>query len=610
MEPELFPRPRKVRFSKETLDFSNATWVRVPQGASERLKKRAIEFAEGLSSAFRAPLRVTAGAPAGGRALLVMTPGESGIGPQGYVLESSPDGIVLRAADEAGLFYGLQTLRQLLGQTGARVPAFRIEDWPDFPARGIMLDVSRCKVPKLETLFGVVEMMGRLKLNQLQLYTEHTFAYSEHEVVWHDSSPLTPEDVLRLDAHCRERYVELVPNQNSFGHFERWLRHPEYRHLAECPDGFEYPWGGRREHGTVLKPNRASLRFLDSLYAELLPNFTSRLFNVGCDETWELGKGWSKKRCDERGAVRVYLDFLLGIHRLVRKHGRTMMFWGDIIRHEPELIGELPEDAIALEWGYGADHPFNRNCRRFKDAGVQFYVCPGTSSWNSLTGRTENCLGNLQNAARNGLKHGAIGYLNTDWGDGGHHQYLPISYTGYCAGAAYSWCMKSNADADIASAIDRLIVRDRAGKFGRLLMDLGRVVDLLPGRRANGTVFNYLLFGDVRAEHLLEGVTPAVLKKCIKRFDRLEAQLAEVRLEADDGELVKAELRNAIAMARLGTERGLAGLEPGVRDDADLRHKLQHVIGEHERLWLARNRPGGLRESSGRLRAALGESAV
>jgi hypothetical protein len=73
------------------------------------------------------------------------------------------------------------------------------------------------------------------------------------------ASPMTAEEILRLDAYCRARFVELVPNQNSFGHFEQWLKHPEYRHLAECPDGFEYPWGGRSTSGSVLKPNRQEL---------------------------------------------------------------------------------------------------------------------------------------------------------------------------------------------------------------------------------------------------------------------------------------------------------------------------------------------------------------
>ena len=81
-----------------------------------------------------------------------------------------------------------------------------------------------------------------------------------------------------------------------------------------------------------------------------------------------------------------------------------MMFWGDIILHKPELIPELPKDVIALNWGYDADHPFDRGREAFRDAGVPFYVCPGTSSWITLAGRTDNAIANLRDAATNGLQ--------------------------------------------------------------------------------------------------------------------------------------------------------------------------------------------------------------
>jgi hypothetical protein len=355
----------------------------------------------------------------------------------------------------------------------------------------------------------------------------------------------------------------------------------------------------------VLKPNQDSLRFLASLYDELLPNFTSRSFNVGCDETWELGKGRSQKPCEEKGTTRVYLDFLLGIHELVRKHERTMMFWGDIILHQPDLISELPEDIVALEWGYEAGHDFNKRCRAFKDAGASFYVCPGTSSWNSLTGRVPNCIGNLTNAAANGLKHGAIGYLITDWGDGGHHQYLPISYPGIFAGAALSWCAKRGRTPDVASAMDSMVFQDETGQLGRLLLDLGSVYELLPRKPSNNTLFNGLLFFDIGTERLLKDLTPASLKKCVARFDELASEISGTRPLVGDGALVKAELLNAAAMARCGAARGLAGLDSKYYDRPGLRHALQHIISQHEQLWLARNRPGGLNESSARLRVQL-----
>jgi hexosaminidase len=605
MNVTLVPVPRKSQFSEERLDFDQAEWIKVDAPFSSTFKKHVFAFAAEVSNAFCAPLTVTAASPEYGQVFLDISFVSAGIKPQGYELVANAEGITLQAADEAGAFYGLQTLRQLIAQAGARLPAFTISDEPDFPQRGVMLDVSRCKVPTMETLFQLIDLFASLKLNQLQLYIEHTFAYSAHEVVWHDASPITPQEILVLDAYCRERYIELIPNLNSFGHFERWLRHPEYKHLAESPDGFEYPWGGSSPYGSTLKPDEESLAFLDSLYHEYLPNFSSRMFNVGCDETWELGQGWSKALCEERGKTRVYLDFLLKIHQLVIAHDRQMMFWGDIILHEPELVKELPQDVVALEWGYAADHAFDEHAGHFAQARVPFYVCPGTSSWNTLTGRTANCLGNLANAATNGIKHGAIGFLNTDWGDNCHHQYLPVSYLGFLAGAAYSWCFESNEDVSVIDGLNRFVFRDRTGVLGELFFELGKVLELVPIETPNSTIFNHLLFWDMEEQkERLEDIPVSVWQQCLQRFDELESRISDARSEVADGELLKAELQNAITMARHGVHRALAvSGEPIGR--GMLRRELQHIISRHEDLWLSRNRRGGLRESSGRLRKSL-----
>jgi hypothetical protein len=599
MPYDLLPRPRRLSPSGATLDCSGARWVLVDPELPARVRDHTRRFARKHASQFPG-LQVSAGRPANGSVLLRLEH-DGSLPPQGYALQTRADGALLRARDAAGAFYGLQTMGQVLRQSDRSIEGFHLEDWPDFPARGVMLDISRCKVPRMETLFGLVDLLAGLKLNQLQLYTEHTFAYSAHEVVWADASPMTPQQVLELDAYCRDRHVELVPNQNSFGHFGRWLKHPGYKHLAECPEGYETPWGRRVDHGSTLRPNDESLELLRELYSELLPNFTSGLFNVGCDETWELGRGWSAPLCEQRGSsTRVYLDFLRSIQDLVAEHERTMMFWGDIILKEPELIESLPPDTIALEWGYEFDHDFAGRCEEFAEAGVPFYVCPGTSSWNSLVGRIPNALGNLASAARQGLAHGACGYLVTDWGDGGHHQHLPVSYPGYAAGAAHSWCLETNEDLDLEASVNRHILRDPTGTAGAVLFGMGRQVDRVQKRFHNKSVFNSLLFGGDISD-ALEGVVPDELHACVDTFEELARMVPRARPGRPDAGLLRRELANGLALARAGCLRGLAvlGEDIGTRD---LYADLRSALGRFEDIWLTRNRPGGLHESSARLR--------
>ena len=268
--------------------------------------------------------------------------------PGAYVLEVAPDGEgsdwFIRAADHAGIFYGVQTVLQIFAACGrfsstwysnlngadnggkeddrhsnirnnndnnnnesvtvARCPAgLEICDAPCVGVRGFMLDVSRTRVPKLNELFALVDMLAHLKYNHLQLYTEHTFQYEEHETVWRGCSPITPADVHALDAYCFARHVELVPNQNSLGHMHRWLKHDAYRPMAELPGGMEHPFvaPGVCEPFGMCASDPVCVPFVQGLHTELARHFRSRRFNVNLDEPMDLGMGRSKAACAAAG---------------------------------------------------------------------------------------------------------------------------------------------------------------------------------------------------------------------------------------------------------------------------------------------------------------------
>ena len=156
-----------------------------------------------------------------------------GMPAQNYEISVSESGISVRAGSEKGARLALQTLRQIGIQSDKRGFRFvEISDAPDLEVRGFMLDISRCKVPKLGELAKLVDMLALFKYNRLELYTEHTFAFEGHELVWADASPLTAAAVRKLGEICASAGIELVPNMNGLGHMERWLRYPKYAHLA------------------------------------------------------------------------------------------------------------------------------------------------------------------------------------------------------------------------------------------------------------------------------------------------------------------------------------------------------------------------------------------
>lgn len=530
--------------------------------------------------------------------------------PQGYRLHIGPNGIVIEGHDPAGVFYGVCTLVQLVRQAGQHLPCLESQDWPDIAARGVMLDISRDKVYRMDYLYELIDRLAGWKINQIQLYTEHTFAYRNHPEVWQNASPMTAEEILALDAYCRERFMELVPNQNSFGHMERWLTHERYAPLAETFDWYDTPWNGLRLKGPFsLAPEaKGSFELITSLYDELLPNFTSRLFNVGCDETLDLGQGVSREICAARGKGRVYLDFLLRIYQDVTRRGFTMQFWGDILNNEhPDLVADLPRDLIALNWGYEANHPFDVEAGRCAAYGVPFYVCPGTSSWCSLAGRTDNALGNLLNAAENGIKYGTIGYLNTDWGDRGHWQVPPVSYLGFVAGAAFSWALAANRGMDVPAVVSTFAFEDPSGAMGRVAYDLGNVYQAPGVAIGNGSVLFWLLqtsLEEARAYHMPQGAA----QKTLDAIDAAIAPLAEARMARPDADLIRREFNLTARLMRHAARRAFL-LEEG--DHTDLRQALaqdmQEIISEYQEVWLERARPGGLPDSVARFKQAAAD---
>jgi hexosaminidase len=513
--------------------------------------------------------------------------------PQGYEISIQPEICRIVGHDPAGVFYARQTLAQLRRLFPRSLPCLKITDWPDFPSRGGRLDISRDKVPTMATLFALVDRLAEWKINQLQLYIEHTFAYQGHEEVWQAASPMTPDQIRELDGYCKSRFIELVPNQNSFGHMERWLKHPKYLPLAEAPGGAETPWGFRWDGPFSLCPtDPRSLDLLTDLYGQLVPNFSSSLFNVGCDETFDIGQGRSKDECLRRGVHQVYLDFLCRVSELVISHGRRMMFWGDIILKQPELIPQLPAGAIALNWGYEADHPFDAEATRFAQSGIPFYVCPGTSSWCSIGGRTDNMLANQLAAAEAGLKHGAIGHLNTDWGDYGHLQYLPVSYAGLAAGAAMAWCVQSNRDLPLARLLDAHVFEDATGVMGAIACELGNVYKAVGKPMHNRSALFSILVPSSTHRDPMEGITREGMERAEAEINSAMKNIHLAKMRREDAKLIELEFINSAAMLRYACRKGRGEAE----DD-----ELMEIVQQHRRCWLERNRAAGLEQSVWRL---------
>ncbi len=342
-------------------------------------------------------------------------------------------------------------------------PRARSATTPTCSCAAVMLDISRDKVPTMDSLESVIDRLASLKVNQVQLYSEHTFAYQGHREVHAAASPLDAAEIRQLDAFCRDRHVELVPNQNCLGHMNRWLAHDRYQPLAIAPDGFVDPYGIARQPMTIEPGNPASLALVRELLGELLPLFGSRRVHVGLDEAWEL----PATRMDD------FMGWVATLRALPELDGHEMLMWGDMISGQADQVARLPDGVTVCEWGYDDWYPFDERCAVLAEAGVPFWVAPGTSSWLSILGRFTNARTTCSRAAAAALAHGGSGYLNTDWGDNGHLQQWVVSEPGLAFGAAVSWCHGTNENIDMEAALSTHVFDDPTGNLAAAVLALG-----------------------------------------------------------------------------------------------------------------------------------------
>ncbi len=394
-------------------------------------------------------------------------------GTEAYRLTISPDGIEILASADAGVYYGVQTLRDLLRIHGRKLPAAVIDDSPQFVRRGIYHDCSRGKVPTVQTVKDLVDRLAHWKLNELQLYIENVFKFAKHPLVGRGYSPFSAADILEIQEHCKKHHVRLVGSLASFGHLEHILKLKPYRHLGELPG--THGWVG----GTTLCPgDPGSIKLMSDLYDELLPLHEADDFNACCDETWELGKGRSKKRAEKLGIGKVFAEHVVKLHGLCQKHGKRLNIWADIVLEHPEMLKQIPKDVVMLNWEYEDRGERMGRTKEIQDAGYPIVVCPGTGGWVTHGTRLRNAMGNVSSFAAEGVKRGAEGLLNTDWGDGGHRNTLGVSMHGFAHGAAHGWCHKNVDDKAFTQLFCESMFDQKNTKLSSAIKTLGEVAVL------------------------------------------------------------------------------------------------------------------------------------
>ncbi len=484
---------------------------------------------------------------------------------------------------------------------------------PRFRSRGVMLDISRTRIPTMAEFVRILDTLASLSYNHLQLYTEHTFAYVGHEAVWKGQSALTPDELRTLDSLAAQRGIELAANQNCFGHLAPWLNTQGYKHLAETHGEWMFDVWPRSGAFSLAPTDPNSLTFIAGLLDQLLPCLTSPMVNIGCDETYDIGFGKSAHAVAQRGRRAVYLEFVTKVAQLCTARGKQPQFWADMLlsaANDPadqHLIAQVPRELTALAWGYEPTSPFARwgelLQQRKLSGGGDFWVCPGTSTWRSLTGRSSERTGNLENARSAGITFGADGFLLCDWGDTGHHQTWPILLHALIAGAHAAWGVPITTDRRLAGESLHYFSGTTVPHWLESLGDVDAPLRAVCGplsHPSRTTLLNQsAMFIDLfKAPGDL--LTVGALHLWDEALDRART-LQNTRPSSGDA-LIDDELEHTIAYVMFALLRACArrhalnGYIPNVTL-AELDTQLTSLRANHARLWKVRSRIGGLEAS-------------
>lgn len=614
---QVIPSPKQVTIDEGTFALTRNPRVSLSDSKSEQDRFAAQDFIDDLAAT--ADVRLAIGKGGSRRQILI---GEldnrqiaqalqkssievpAGLSGEGYVILADPSQVVIAGKTEAGTFYGLQTLKQLVRGEGqnAYIPAVKIIDWPTMRWRGVSDDISRGPVPTVDYIKRQLRTFAYFKLNMHSFYMEHTFASETHPLIGPEGGSLTPAEIRELVAYARKYHIELVPEQQTFGHLHKALRLEKYAELAETP------------YGDVLSPQQpGSYKLVADWYRELNELFPGQFFHIGADETWELGQGQSRAAAQERGVGAIYFEHLNRVRDLLKPYNRRLLFWGDIALNHPDLIGSIPKDLIVMNWQYGARDDFWSSIRPFQDAGLQQFVCPGAQTWNQIFPNLEAATKNITNFVRDGQKAGAIGMMNTTWDDDGEALF-EMAWHPLALGAAASWQEGAVDLEKFDRDFDWSFFRNDGDHFVKAARSLGRVNSTL-GIATSDEVFwrdpfttqfqnvarnnaerirqmrlmieeaqESLIRNEKRARRNASAVAP--MKFAAQRFDHLGRRYQMVQKFSDEYWNAYLNLGDRAKVRRLRYYSGAI-----YDNNREMAEELSILKEGYRRQWLAENRP-------------------
>ncbi len=465
---------------------------------------------------------------------------------EGYTITSTPADLTVAAATSTGLFYGAQTVKQLVEntKTGNTLHPANIRDWPALRYRGLDDDLSRGPVPTLDFQKKQIRTLAAFKINVYSPYFEHTMQYLAHPLMAPPGGTVTQAQARELVAYAAQYHVTIIPEQEAFGHLHYLLNWEVYAPLSETP------------HGQVLAPNQPdAMKLTHDMFTELAAVYPGPFLHLGADETVELGKGQTKAAVDRDGLGKVYLDTMVKIVADLAPLHRKLLFWGDIAMHDPDLVKQLPasfkQNTIAVAWEYNPQPKgFSKWITPFTNAGMETWVAPGINNWSRVYPNWNNALPNIQQFTAQGQAAGATGQLNTIWNDDGE-TLASNDWYGILFGAEAAWHKGEASIPAFQASYGEVFHGDSTGKIDAAQRELMAAHQLLHDSPLKTDASDLVFWIDPWST---DGQ---------RELGQIRPILAEVRLHAERAITLVAEARNA--NPNLREQDALDALDLGAR---------------------------------------------
>jgi hexosaminidase len=459
---------------------------------------------------------------------------------EGYCVITRGKSVYVIGDSAAGVFYGAQTIKQLIRGSGknAVLTGAVIRDWPAMKYRGLHDDLSRGPVPTLEFQRKQIRTLASLKINVYSPYFENTMQYKQNPLPALPGGSMSAEDVAELVKYAAKYHIDVIPEQEAFGHLHNVLVWDKYATLAETP------------HGAVLAPGQAgSLELIKEWFTELAEMFPGKFLHIGADETFELGRGQTRPDVKQRGLGAVYIEFLNKIHATLKPLNRRLLFWGDVAMNDPELVKTMPKDMVAVAWQYNPQEDgFEKWLRPFLDAKMETWVAPGVNNWNRVYPNNDWALRNIQRFTADGQRFGSTGQLNTVWNDDGEGLFN-LDWYGVVFGAAAAWQQGTSDIAQFQRDFAPVFHGDASGGLGQAQQELMEVYKAVARVKLNDAT-NQLFWVDPWSP---EGQDTAL---------KIRPVLGEIRQHTEKAlTLIAGSRRNK----ELREQDAVAGLELGAR---------------------------------------------